>query len=84
MVFVMTTRSKVPKFVWLLRRRNHTKLSLPRIETTIKEMHNKEPPLSLPCSLIRIGISKIGMEPTNLSKSIGSTKVESLVKTLQN
>jgi hypothetical protein len=24
------------------------------------------------------------MEPTNLSKSIGSTKVESLVKTLQN
>jgi len=48
----------------------------------IKEMQDKEPPLFLPCFPIGIGISKTRMEPTDLSKLIGSTKVHPLVKTL--
>ncbi len=54
-----------------------------KIETTIKEMQDKEPLLSLPCFLIKTIISRIGMEPTNLSKLIRSTKVDSLIKTLK-
>jgi hypothetical protein len=45
-------------------------------------MQDKEPLLSLPCSPTRTRTSKTGMEPIDLSKSMGLTKVDSLVKTL--
>ncbi len=88
----MTTRNKVPKTVALKEKERHKAKSAQdwkkeeklqkRFEATIKEMQDKEPPLSLPCFPSKIGISKTGMEPTNLSKLVGSTKVDSLVKTL--
>jgi hypothetical protein len=70
----MTIRSKVPKTVAFKEKEPHKTKSAqdwkeeekPQIsfEAIIKEMQDKKPPLSLPCSPIRIGISK--MEPTNL------------------
>jgi hypothetical protein len=92
MVLGVTTRNKVPKIVAFKEKEpqkekfahdwKEEEKFQKSFEATIKEMQDKEPPLFLPCFPIGIGISRTRMEPTDLSKLIGSTKVHPLVKTL--
>ncbi len=92
MVMAMITRNKVPMTMAFKEKEPYKAKSTQdwkeenlqkSFEATIKEIQDKKPPMSLPCSAIETRTSKTRMEPINFSKSIRSTNVDLLVKALK-